>query len=190
MKELRRLILVITALMSFVIGTSLSYALLTQKTYLINDSIFSGYISGIGSFLGGVVGGLVAFGVARSQFIQDKDKEKQKQNKIYKNILRALLNELNHNKTILEILVSNPKDKQLYLTSLENEVWQKVKFDANNFLPTEIYPLLDDHIREYRDIQSGILPEYNNVDEIDFNVRLIALSKLIRDIEKVEGVLI
>lgn len=99
-------------LIAFVVGCGFTYFLSISNRFPLTETTFSGVISGILSFLGGLVGGLVAFGVSRSQFIQDRTKEKNKQNIVYKNILRALLNELKHNKTILSLIDQTDVDKK------------------------------------------------------------------------------
>jgi hypothetical protein len=182
---LRRLILISSIAIAFVIGSNFSYFLLLKNKVLLTETTYSGVISGVGGFLGGVVGGLVAFGVSRSQFLQDKINEKNKQNVIYKNILRALLNELKHNKTIfLLISQSNEIDKNLFIESLEDQVWKKVKYDVNNFLDNNTYSLLDDHIREYSDLKKRILPDYKDLNKIDYKTRVLALEKITQILER------
>lgn len=185
MRLLKILILINSMLIAFVVGCGFTYFLSISNRFPLTETTFSGVISGILSFLGGLVGGLVAFGVSRSQFIQDRTKEKNKQNIVYKNILRALLNELKHNKTILSLIDQTDVDKKaLYIESLEDDVWRTIKFDASNFLDGETYNLLDVQNREYSDLKKGLLPDYQDIKKVDFKTRVEALDKIIKIIEE------
>lgn len=69
---------------------------------------------------------------------------------------------------------------------LESEVWGKIKYDANNFLPPHIFKLLDDQSREFKDLKEGVLPEYSKCEDIDFNIRYDLIKKIILDISRIE----
>lgn len=186
MRLLRIQILVISSLITFILGAFIFYLLIINNNndFFLTSSTITAFISSAGSLLGGLIGGFVAFVVARSQFLNDREQYKNKQNEVYLNLLRSLKNEINHNLEAIEVLDTNREAYYKYTNSLESEVWNKVKYDVNNFLPTELYKLLDDQNREYKDIKEALLPDYQNIDEIDFDVRLKVHKKIICDIEK------
>lgn len=146
----------------------------------------SGVLSVLGNVLGGLIGGIVAFAIAKFQFKNEESKRREEKNTVYLNFIRALLNELSHNKQVFKILCDTNSDKELYIQSLEGTVWEEIKYDANNFLPPNIYKLLDNQNREYKDLKEGILPEYEEKEEIDFNIRYHTTDKIINQINSIE----
>lgn len=152
---------------------------ITFRNLNINDSIYSGIISGVGSFFGGIAGGIVAFAVARSQFMNEKQKEKEQSDIKFKNILRGLLTELKHNTKILEFYkVSNKED---YLIQLETDIWKQVRFDANNMLENTIFEIIDEVYREFKDMINKTIGYEKIPPNLEFRIK--ALNKVVKDIE-------
>lgn len=161
------------------------YGLLSHFKYGLNDTIFSGYVSGVGSFLGGLVGAIVAFGIARYQLKADR-KIKSYQNKIkYYNILKVLLSELQHNKEIISLCCKEEKE---YTQLLEFEVWNKIKFDVSNFLDTEDFDIINELYRDFKDIKLKIIREYKE-KPIDYNIRKDSLNIVIKKVENLLKIL-
>lgn len=187
MSLIRLFVLSTLIMMGFVIGSFFTYLISIDKSLLFDKSIISGVVSGIGSLIGGLFGGIAAFMIARWQLLKDDLKDNNKQNTVYLNLIRALKNELNHNKEVFKFLCTSDKDpKKPYIDLLESEVWGRIKYDANNFLPPRIFKLLDDQSREFKDLKEGTLPEYSDYEKIDFSIRYDTIKKIILDISRIE----
>lgn len=130
MRLLRIQILVISSLITFILGAFIFYLLIINNNndFFLTSSTITAFISSAGSLLGGLIGGFVAFVVARSQFLNDREQYKNKQNEVYLNLLRSLKNEINHNLEAIEVLDTNREAYYKYTNSLESEVWNKVKY--------------------------------------------------------------
>ncbi|AKF31441.1 hypothetical protein FH505_07105 [Bacillus velezensis] len=164
-----------------------SMSLLINHEFLLTETVYSAYISGLLSFLGGLVGGIVAFTVARYQIQNDKKIIKSDKIKYFKNILRVLINELKHNQRILELIIIEETEvnKIKYIHLLESDAWQKFRFSEYNYLPNDIYSIIDELYREFKDIKEGKLPEYEKILGIDFSKHVKVVISLI---EKIGGI--
>ncbi|WP_101933941.1 hypothetical protein [Virgibacillus dokdonensis] len=187
MHLLKWLIVINIGLISFVVGCFFTYLLIVNSSMSLKDtSLVTTIISSGGNIFGGLVGGIVAFGVARAQFLNDASTETKNKRQIYLNLLMSLKIELKHNKQILKIILTNGSDQDKYVKSLKTDAWDKAKYNSNNFFPVDIYELLDIHNQDIKDIREGILPDYK-IDEVDFKMRLDVTCKLISKIEEEES---
>lgn len=165
---------------------------MTYVIFIKNDLFFSNItiaasiISGVGSVLGGLIGGVVAFGIARSQFVQNNNREQEKRKQSYLNLLKSLKTELKHNERILNLIVTNNSKRDDYIKLLSTDAWNNIKYNSNNFLPTTIYTILDEQSRDFKDIQEAVLPEYADFTERDFDLRMSTIKKTIKEIENEE----
>ncbi|MDQ0087612.1 hypothetical protein J2T12_001006 [Paenibacillus anaericanus] len=152
----------------------------TYNKFGLTESIYSGVISGIGSFLGGLAGGIVAFGIARSQFQNEKEKELQQQQSKYFNILRALMTEIKNNKKILSNYNATKKEEYLYL--IESDIWRQIRFDANNMLPTETFDIIDESYREMKDMINKSIGYETHLSNLDLRIKV--LDKLEKELDR------
>ncbi len=149
---------------------------------LSDTSIVSAIIASGGSIFGGLFGGVIAFVIARSQFSSDKKRDRNSKIQMYFNLIKSLKIELKHNQKILIVLCQNGENKNAYIKALKSEVWDTVKHNANNFLPEEIFAMIDEQNQEFKEIQEGILPDYKS-DEIDFELRLSVTTRIIEKLK-------
>ncbi|UXZ16704.1 hypothetical protein KI431_12705 [Bacillus siamensis] len=68
---------------------------------------------------------------------------------------------------------------------LESDAWQKFRFSEYNYLPNDIYSIIDELYREFKDIKEGKLPEYEKILGIDFSKHVKVVISLI---EKIGGI--
>lgn len=173
-------------LIAFLIGGAVVYTYFPYCKLGLTDTVFSGYISAIGglisSLLGGLIGALVAFGVARYQISADKEKSDNQDRTKYCNILRGLLTELKHNRNVIQLMSDIISAKDEYKNSLETDIWERVRFDAYNFLSVSLFEMADEIYREFKDIRTQILKEYRE-ETIDYSLRLDSIDKLITDMQ-------
>lgn len=176
--------LVITlCLLSFIIGCYITFLLfINNVTDFSDSSIISAFISSGGSIFGGLFGGIIAFVIARSQFTSDKKRDKDSKTQIYLNLIKALKVELIHNQTILKFLYQNNKDKKPYIKAIKYDVWDNIKYSPNNFLPENCFAMIDKQNQEFKEIQEGILPEYES-DKVNFELRHDVITKIIETLE-------
>lgn len=179
MSFLRRSLLITLMLLSFTIGVFLTYLVIVNNSVLLEKEIISYIITGLSSLLGGISAGVIAFIVARSQILNERAKEKEKRNAKNLNLIKTLRNETKHNELIHEMILSSDEKKiNEYISLLESDVWENIKYEVNTFLPTSLYELIDDQSREYKDIKAGTLTEYKNPWNLDFQVRLETIRKI------------
>lgn len=186
MKRIAKFVIGLIALALIV--TVIFYIYYMHSSYHVNDTIFSGYISGFGSFLGGVLGGIigaiVAYSIVRIQNKMDKANIRNQEKIKYANILRALITELKHNQNIISIIIkSENKESNDYIDLLETEIWNRIKFDANNFLLTDLFNITDTMYREFKDMKAKILEEYKT-EKVDFQLRYKSIGVLIDKLQK------
>lgn len=192
MRLLNWQIAIILCLLSFVIGCFFTYLLFINNTSELSDiSIVSAIISSVGSIFGGLIGGVIAFAIARSQFSADKDREISNKIQIYLNLIKSLKIEMMHNQKILKYLTSfkTREDRSPYTSYLKFEVWDKVKYNVNNFLPVVIFTMIEEQNQEFKEIQEEVLPDYKN-GEVDFQLRLDVTTKIIQKLESEEEIYI
>lgn len=187
MRLLKWQILISISLIAFVIGCFMTYVIFIKNDlFFSNITIAASIISGVGSVLGGLIGGVVAFGIARSQFVQNNNREQEKRKQSYLNLLKSLKTELKHNERILNLIVTNNSKRDDYIKLLSTDAWNNIKYNSNNFLPTTIYTILDEQSRDFKDIQEAVLPEYADFTERDFDLRMSTIKKTIKEIENEE----
>lgn len=175
------------SLIVFIIGCFTTYVIFIKNDlFLSQTDIVAAIITGVGSALGGLIGGVVAFGIARSQFLEDNRRDNQNKNQIYLNLIKSLKIELKHNNRILKMLESDISKKDSYVYLLESEAWNNIKYNNNNFLPMQIYEIIDEVNREFIDMRMKSIQGYDELKSIDFESRSEVINILLKKLEAEE----
>lgn len=171
----------LTAAISFVVGVFIHTSIGT------NDTIISGYFSAAGGVFGGAIGGVVAFYAAKTQIDDLHQTRYEERQRKYLKILEAIISENLHNisllKTIVATLKVNAERAIKYEQLLESEVWHQVKFDENNLLQRDTFARLNKEHREYRDMRSKVLKEYQE-DRVPYEDLISTLEFINQDLNK------
>lgn len=175
------------SLIVFIIGCFTTYVIFIKNDlFLSQTDIVAAIITGVGSALGGLIGGVVAFGIARSQFLEDNRRDNQNKNQIYLNLIKSLKIELKHNNRILKMLESDISKKDSYVYLLESEAWNNIKYNNNNFLPMQIYEIIDEVNREFIDMRMKSIQGYDELKSTDFESRSEVINILLKKLEAEE----
>ncbi len=172
---------------SFVIGIGITYFLSIQIPDLFSEVLLSSYISGTGSFLGGIVGGFVAFIVAKTQIISERESiQITKDNKV-NNQLSLLIVELKSHLEIFQLMSSLDKiSREKYRSSINLEVWKEVKYDLSDRIEQADFESLSNYYYDCRELVDGTLPDYIDITDTDLEVRINLVEKRLITLEQLK----
>ncbi|MFB7160445.1 hypothetical protein [Lysinibacillus sp. NPDC056232] len=172
-------------LMTFVIGATFTYYLSVKDVLPMDATLYGSYISGIGSFLGGVFGGIIAYFVARTQFIIEKNKNEELNKNSFNNAIKSLQIEIKHNLEVFKIIKDgNNTEKLAYCNAFEINIWNEIRFNIVNELNQDLYTLIGVHYKDCKDLKAGLLPDYKELEKFNFNTRIKTAGKLLKDLEE------
>lgn len=180
------------SLITFVIGTIVSYYLIINHTLSIDTTIYGSYISGFGSFLGGLFGGIIAYFVAKAQLLHEKSQEQATMKAKYRNFIKALKIEIEHNIEVFELVLEKEEIelREKYCLTLEDSIWSEIRFNIINLFDLELYTLLNIHFKECNDLKQKILPEYQNFSSFDFKIRIDTAKNILSKIQDIDDKLL